>query len=216
MSSRARWVAAVALGVAGCAAPSDDRAREYASDGVHLYQNGDYRSARESFDAALALRPEDPVLLYDAGQCCERLGDAARAEQLYGKCLEQAPNHVACRHAQTQLLVRQNRRPEAVQMVQGWLAREPKLAAPYAEDAWLWAQAGDLPRAQARLQQAIDLDPHDVRALTELGRLYEQMQRPERALVLYERSLAQDPRKPEVQARVNALLTSGVKRPHPE
>jgi hypothetical protein len=42
------------------------------------------------------------------------------------------------------------------------------------------------------------------------------MQRPERALVLYERLLEQDPHQTEVKKRVNFLLTQGAKRPQPE
>src|SRR5438034_732907 len=81
-------------------------------------------------------------------------------------------------------------RAEAVRMMDAWIAREPKLSAARAEKGWLLHQAGDLPQAQAVLQEALELDPHDPRALTELGLVYEAMQRPERAVVLYERVLA--------------------------
>ena len=210
------WIAGLALAWTGCSTAQEERCRDYTEDGVQLYTEGDYPHARESFEAALALRPEDPALAYDLGACYDRLGDAAKAERAYRECLGRAPNHPPCRHAVVQLLVRQNRRPEAVQMVQDWLAQEPRLAAAYAEDGWLWHQIGDLPRAQARLQQALDLDPHDFRALTELARVYEAMQRPDRALALYERALEQAPRQPEVAARVNFLLAHGAGRPRPD
>jgi tetratricopeptide (TPR) repeat protein len=114
------------------------------------------------------------------------------------------------------LLVREGRQPEAVRMVQDWLAREPKRAAAYAEDGWLWHEAGDLPRAQARFQQALALDPHDCRALTELALVYEEMQRPDRAVVLYERCLEQNPNQPDVAKRLTGLLAKGVGRPRPD
>src|SRR5205085_1070565 len=81
-----------------------------------------------------------------------------------------------CRHALASLYVRQGHWPEATGLVRDWLAREPQRAAAYAEEGWLWRQAGDLPRAQARLQQALELDPHDPRALTELAQAYEDLQ----------------------------------------
>jgi len=101
-------------------------------------------------------------------------------------------------------------------MVEDWLAREPRLAAAYAEDGWLWRQAGDLPRAQARLQQALELDPHNERALVELGILYETMERPERAVALYERVLADNPRQTAVKRRPALLVSRGIGPPRPE
>jgi tetratricopeptide (TPR) repeat protein len=200
----------------GCAQTAQERAQEYNEDGVQLYQSGRFVEARECFQAALALDAEDAALLYNLGQCHDRLGNLPRAEQSYNACLQRSPNHANSRHALATLLVRQGRWDEAVQMVQDWLAREPHLASAYAEDGWLWHQAGDLLRAQGRLQQALDLDPRDCRALTELALVYEAMQRPERALVLYERSLEQNPHQPDVKTRMSFLLTNGVNRPRPE
>src|SRR6266545_1576776 len=161
---RVGWVLALVLGAGGCAPTSQDRVRDYSLDGHAQYRQGRYADARASFEAALALKPDDVPLLFNVGQCCDRLGDAARAERAYAACLEREPNHAASRHALCALMVRDGRSDEAVRMVEAWLAREPKLAAAYAADGWLWHQAGDLPRAQARLQQALELDPHDVHA----------------------------------------------------
>src|SRR5207245_10871254 len=133
--------------------------------------------------------------------------DPTKAERYYQQCLLQAPNQADCRHALACLLVREGRKDDAARLIEDWLAREPRLAAAYAEDGWLWRQAGDLPRAQARLQQALELDPHNERALVELGILYETMERPERAVALYERVLADNPRQTEVKRR-HALLVS--------
>jgi tetratricopeptide (TPR) repeat protein len=214
-----RWtlgVLMIAVGLAGCAVPTDERFDAYNEDGLHLYQQGNYAAARESFQAALGLNATDAGVLYNLAECYDRLGDDKNAERYYRDCLQRDPNHPAGWHALVTLLVRNQRRPEAEKMVQGWLASQPRLASPYAEDGWLALQAGDLPRAHERLQQALEIDPHDVRALTELGRVYEVMQRPDRALVLYERVLERDPGQTEVVNRVNFLLTKGVQRPHPD
>jgi tetratricopeptide (TPR) repeat protein len=210
-------VAAIVLWAGGCAATmNEDRARDYSQDGLYLFQRGKYRDARESFEAALALKPDDSALLYNVGECHDRLGNTAKAEQCYRQCLQQAPNLAECRHALVVLLVRTGRRPDAVQLVQGWLASAPKLAAAYVEDGWLHHQAGDLPKAQGRLQQALEIEPHNVRALTEMGLVYEAMKRPDRALTLYERALDSDPTQVELTDRVNFLLTKGAGHPRPE
>ncbi len=214
--NKVAWIAGVVLGLAGCVSPTDDRFRDYNEDALLLFRQGNYRDARESFQAALDLKPGDPALMYDIGECYDRLGDAVKAEHFYQECLQRSPNHEACRHALAVLLVRQKRRDEAAHMIEDWLARAPKLAGPYAEDGWLWHQAGDLPRAQARLQQALEIDPHDVRALTELALVYEEMRRPDRALVLYERVLEREPDQVELKRRVQFLLAKGAGPPRPE
>jgi Flp pilus assembly protein TadD len=204
------------LFLAGCGPTVNDHARLLNEDGLYLYQRGDFGRARESFQAALALQPRDPALLYNIGQCYDRLGDLKKAEQFYQECLQVAGNHAACRHALAALLLGSGRRTAAEQMLEDWLIREPKLADAFAENGWLLGQIGDLPQAQARLHQALELDPHNIRALVELGVLFEKMAMPERALVLYERALAYDPRQLEIIQKINQLRARGVGRPHPQ
>ena len=62
----------------------------------------------------------------------------------------------------------------------------------------------------------LQLDPHDPRALIEMAQVYEEMSRPDRALVLYERALERDPHQDDVTARVNFLLAKGARRPQPD
>jgi Flp pilus assembly protein TadD len=210
------WLLRLIICLGGCESASQERLRDYNQDGIYLFQRGDYAAARESFQAALALKSDDPALLYNLGECYDRLGDPVKAERTYRQCLLEAPNHADCRHALASMLVRVGRRDDATRLVEDWLAREPRLAAAYAEDGWLWHQAGDLPRAQTRLQQALELDPHEPRALVELALVYEAMQRPDRAVALYERVLERDPRQTEVIKRLNRLRSQGARQPQPD
>ena len=201
---------------AGCATPGQEKVRPYTEDGVHLYNLGDYKDAKESFQAALALKPGDVDLLYNYGQCCDRLGENAAAERAYDDCLQRSPNHAECRHALAALLVRDNRWGEATTLVHDWVQREPKLATPIAEDAWLWRVYGDLPKARARIEEALALDPHDNRALLEKAQIYELMQRPDRAMLLYEQALQYKPNQPDVTARLTSLRREGAEHPKPD
>jgi tetratricopeptide (TPR) repeat protein len=213
---RSLWLATAGLLLAGCAAPRDERLRDYTADGVWLFQQGKYAEAGESFQAALALKPNDPTLLFNLGETYQRRAAYPQAERYYTQCLDLEPNHAPCRFALASLLVQTGRSDEAARLGQNWLYRAPGCADAYALDGWYWHQAGDLPKAQARLQQALDLEPHNRRALIELGLVYEAMQRPERAAALYERVLNDDPEQPEVKARYQVLLTNGVKPPRPD
>jgi Tfp pilus assembly protein PilF len=213
---RAWWAAGLVVGLLGCAETSQDRFREYNDDGVALYGRGEYSAARQSFEAALALRPGEPGVLYNLGQCCEHANDHDGALRYYQGCLERAPGHAPCRYALCTLLVKEGRTPEAARMVGDWMAAEPKLAAAFAADGYLAHQAGDLPRAQDQLQHALELDPRNPQALVELGLVYEAQQRPDRAAAVYERALEQDPHQPEVLKRLNHLRSQGTGPPRPD
>lgn len=210
------WVAGLALWLTGCTVDDQERVRDYNEDGIRLYQHGDYVDARESFEAALKLRPDDPGLLFNVAESYDRLGAYDRAERCYRACLEKQATHNLARHGLADVLVRAGRQAEAERLIGDWLAREPNSAAAHAEYGWLLHQVGDLPGAQLRLQHALELDPHDPRALTEMALVYEALHRPDRAAALLERILEREPRNYAVNNRVNFLLANGAGRPHPD
>src|SRR5205085_8757329 len=131
-------IIAFTLILAGCATPEEDRARVSIDNGLRFYQQGNFSAAQQNFQAALQFRPGDADLVYNIGQCYEHQDDSARAEQTYLGCLRQSPNHVAGHNALAVLLIRQGRKPEATRMVEDWLIHQPRLAAAYALDGWLW------------------------------------------------------------------------------
>ena len=200
----------------GCTSVPQERLRDYSDEGMVLYGQGDFAHAGECFQAALTLKPTDPALLYNVGHCYDRIDKTALAEKYYVACLQQDPNFADCRHAYLALLFRTGRKDQAIQSVEAWLASAPQLAAAYGEEGWLWLQQGDLPRAQARLQQALDLNPHDVNSLINLGQVYETLQRPDRALELYDRALALSPNQLEVSRRIQILRAKGAVPPKPD
>jgi Flp pilus assembly protein TadD len=70
--------------------------------------------------------------------------------------------------------------------------------------------------ARGRLQQALSLEPQDARALRELGRLYERMGYPDRAILLFERSLEVQPGQPELVQKLAVLRARGTQPPRPD
>src|SRR5438552_1924800 len=108
---------------AGCETSEHQRVRQFNQDGVHLYRQGDFRAAQESFAYALTLTPEDADIMYNLGQCYDRLGDYTRADEYYQRCLQRCANHADCRHAQAALWWRTGRKTDAARMIEEWLAR---------------------------------------------------------------------------------------------
>ncbi len=141
-----QWVALIALFAGGCVAVADQRVKDFNDDGVAMFGRGDYQAARDSFEAALALTPQDAALHYNLGQCYDRLGDWRKAEQYYLTCLQISPTHGDARQAQTALLYRTGRAEEANRLIQEWLTQQPKLADAYVLDAWRCATTRPCPR----------------------------------------------------------------------
>ncbi len=197
----------------GCQTEKQERFDQYTAEGVLLYQRGDFVGAREHFEVAHALQPKDANVVYNLAQCHDRLGQVDAALACYNQCLTLAPNHADCRHALAWLLYRNGRRAEADAMIEGWLSAEPQLGAAYAEDGWRLRQAGETTLAVGRFQQALHFDPKNLRALLELGQIYEEQERPEFALTMYSRALEWAPNQPELKERINILRAKGVRKP---
>ncbi len=219
MRSGRNWALCVAglLALGGCGPTLEqERLRDIAADGVSLFQRGQYREAREDFEFALKANPNDANLLFNVGQCYDRLNDGTKAEDYYQKCLAQNAKHAACRQALALLWRKTDRTQKAAEFVEDWLAREPELASAYALDGWRLRLDQQYEEAKGRLQRALHFDPHNVMALTELGLLYEQLEHPERALALYEQALRVTPHDPELLERVKLLKQQGAGRPRPD
>ncbi len=210
-------IGCLCLATAGCVtSATSERAQLFNEDGVYLFAQRQYPAALESFELALTLEPDNVGLLFNAGQCNDRLGNWQIAEKYYLDCLQRSAKHVEARQAYVALLTRTGRAEQANKLIEEWLQQQPDLADAYVLDAWRLRHENALPQAHARLQQALALDPHHPGALTEMGILYEQSGMPDRAYVLYERLLTRDPQNQEVAQRLEDLRAKGVKRPLPE
>jgi superkiller protein 3 len=201
--------------LAGCASTGDERWRQFNDDGVEQFAKGNFADALDSFDYALTMHPNDPVLIYNNAQCYDRLGNVKRAEELYQYCLQRDPKHGDARLALVSLKYRTNRVAEANQQIQDWLRQEPTLADPYVADAWRLRQEGASGPAFARVEQALSLEPRNRRALTEMAILLENQGMPDRALALYEWILQREPNQLEIAERREQLRAKGVQPPPP-
>jgi Tfp pilus assembly protein PilF len=202
-------------GLVGCTTTDPDRWRIFNEEGVQLFAQGQYRDALENFDYALTLHSQDPILIFNVAQCYDRLGDARRAEQYYASCLQIDAKHADARLALLELRYRAGRVVEANRMIQDWQIEDPKSADPIVADAWRLRREGNIPRAQARLEEALAVDMNNRRALTEMAILWESQGQPDRARVLYERILLREPNQIAIRDRLEQLKAKNVGRPLP-
>lgn len=201
----------VVVAAAGCGGMS----RNDSSQGVQLYQQGNYLGAVNHFQQALARQPGNPDCFYNLGatyhQQAKVFGNTADrqvAEQYYHLCLARNPDHVACQRALAVLLVEEGRNDDAVKNLQQWAASRPGNPQPHIELARLAEEHGDRREAENQLIDALRLDPNNTRALVALGQLRESAGDPAQAVSNYTRALAIDPGQPALSARVAALQSS--------
>ncbi len=199
------------LGLTGC---ESFASRGMNAEGVRLFQQANYQAALSQFQQAVYTDPTNADGYYNLAATYHRLGkmnnrktELDQAESLYNQCLDRDRNHSDCYRGLAVLLVEQNRNDEAFRLVEGWVDRTPTSADARIELARLFEEFGDKRAARERLAEALHVDPNNSRALTAMGKLWEEMGEPQKALVDYQRSLWLNHFQPEVQSRVAALQT---------
>lgn len=203
-------LAAVALLLtsAGCAQSQN-------SEGVRLFQQGNYPAAMQRFQQALYSNPQNADAYYNLAATHHRLGklqnnraELDQAEGLYHQCLDRNPNHVDCHRGLAVLLVEENRAGDAFKLLEGWATRNPTLAEPKIQLARLYEEFSDPAAAKEQLVDALSIEPYNARALAALGKLHETAGNASQALAVYERSLWHNNAQAEVAARVASLRTA--------
>jgi Tfp pilus assembly protein PilF len=200
----------------GCQPSLPHQVSEFNQQGLILLQQQNYTQAQERFQEAHKLNPDDPTTYYNLGVTAVYRGEEGEAERQFLRCLEREKGHVNSRRALHQLMLKQNRVKEVQESVERWTREQPTSAAAHAERGWFFRQQGDYPAAVAELDHALELDPHNLQALTERARLFELYNYPDRARSLYERVLRKDPSNREVAMRLAGLRAKALPRPDPE
>lgn len=214
MALRGITLIAVAL-LAGCNATHEHKVQLLNEDGRFLFSKGDFKNARDSFEMAVELQPNDPVLLYNLASCCDRMGETSKAEMFYIQCLLRNRDHTEARFGLGRLYFRQGRKEDFDRLLAEWYELQPREPYPYVLDGWRLRQEKAFPESQVKFQQALALEPHHPKALTELGVWFEQMELPAYAMAMYERSLDRQPDQPEVRERLDVLRSKNVGPPLP-
>lgn len=204
-----RWIAPCLLLAAGC---NNINSQALNSEGVRLYQQGNYQQASVRFQEAINHDPTAAngyynlaAALHKAGIMYNRPADVRQAENLYNQCLQRDPNHSECYRGLAVLLMETSRQDEAFRLLTSWTNASPERPEPHIELARLYEETGRQPEAKASLVAALSVDPNNARALTALGRLRDQSGEHQQALANYQRSLEINRFQPDVQARVATL-----------
>lgn len=184
------------------------------ASGLGYYDNGNYAMASQEFQAAVASNPRNPDYLANLARTRMKMGDPAGAERLYQQALAVSPSHQPSYHGYSELLLAQNRGPDALRMMNSWAATQPYIPESHVELAWLQRELGQPDAAAQSLQTALQMNPNHATALAHLGQYYQDQGNAAQAVALYQRSLHADWNQPHVHSRL-AMAADAAGPGHP-
>src|SRR5947208_983144 len=141
-----------------------------------------------------------PVLLNNLGLALHEQGQTAEAEACYRKAIQQQPDLFEGSVNLADLLSRERRFAEAVDVYEQALARKPMIAGVWQNLGLCQHRMGALARAEASLRRAVELDPGDTGKLINLAAVLLAQQREAQAIPVIREALALRPDLSEAQS----------------
>jgi Tfp pilus assembly protein PilF len=182
------------------------------SDGVRLFQKGDYQAASQRFRQAIATDPRNADAYYNEAATLHRMGVQSnnaqllkQAEEMYNVCLDLNENHTDCHRALAVLLGQSGRSDKAFTLMKNWVVAQPQVADARIELARLYQEYGDDTTARQQLEEAVKVDLNNARAWKALASIQEKSGQYAQAAANYQRSLQINRFQPEVTQKLASL-----------
>lgn len=172
--------------------------------GLKLSSQGRHGEAIAQFEQALAVQPDDPMVLFALGNTACQMGQAGMAEQFYRKVLSQDPCRTEAIVNLSNLMRANGQFDAAIALLIPAVAREPKCPELQLTLGSAWRERGDLERAKLHYQAALIARPDYALALSNLADLLCDEGQRDVAKNLYDKALKIEPR--NAQVRLNRAI----------
>jgi len=187
---------------------------------AQIYEKArNFSEEAKALDAAEKLttsKEEKETLYFRRGAMFERQKNYAAAETEFRKALASDPNNAAVLNYLGYMLADRNERlPEARDLIQRAVDREPDNGAYLDSLGWVYYRLNKLPEAEEQLRKALDSMAKDPTVHEHLGDVYAQEGKLREAIGQYQNALKQwqssapGDREPEEIARVQKKLEEG-------
>jgi FimV-like protein len=191
-----------------------DAAKDLKTESTELWNNiggvqmaeGDYATAAQSFEKALALEPDVSFALVNAGQAYVQLGRTDEAEKMFRRALALDAKDAEAANQLGLLLAKQGHTDQAKQLFEQAIAAERDHVSAINNLAVLYIQANQTPDAIAALRYGIGVAPKSEPLYLNLARIYVQAGDRNRARDLLQQLLVE---KPDSAVARNALRELG-------
>jgi tetratricopeptide (TPR) repeat protein len=166
---------------------------------------GNHAAALGYFEKALALQPDLPYALINAGQAHQRLGNAAAAEEQFRRALELQPQDADAANHLGLLLAKQGQSREAVRLFQQAIAARRDHAQAINNLGVLYVQMRQLNDAIAAFRYGIQTSPDYETFYLNLARVYAELGEKERARQVLDELLSRQPENPRARKALAEL-----------
>lgn len=156
-------------------------------------QLGEIEQARQSFERATRLRPNEPDLELAVGNCLAMLGRLAEAERGFRRLVERHPQHALGWFNLANAVNEQERHEEASILYARVTQLAPQFAEAYNNFGGVLRKLGRFEEAESALRASLRLKPDFLPAYASLAIVLNDLRRPREAEALCRESLARDP-----------------------
>jgi tetratricopeptide (TPR) repeat protein len=142
------------------------------SEGRLLIRDGKYQQAGDSLQKATVNDPNSPAAFYYLGVTQKELGNLSLARSSFDRALKLNPNFRDAETALASLEVKAHDYDQALVHVRNSVTESPESPSAYLVEAEALLGKGDVSQGEARLQDALRLDPVSLPSLAVLVKLY--------------------------------------------
>jgi Flp pilus assembly protein TadD/peroxiredoxin len=161
--------------------------------GVAFFQHGFLDEAEESFQQAIADKPDDPQAYYNLGTLFLRQGSSGKAKEYLEKALKLRPNYPEAWNNLGMLAAQAGNDVEAIHDFQQSLQQRATYVTALLNLGNLYRRQGNLELSEDSLEQALRAEPGNPEVNYNLGMLYARKQESERALQYLQKAIALRP-----------------------
>jgi tetratricopeptide (TPR) repeat protein len=165
---------------------------EHSGEGQALYEQGDFRGARDAAERGLTERPDDVNLLRLAGKSGAELNLPGSSDYL-SKAVELEPENADAWRELGDALLGEDRLKDATNAFRQAVELRPNDVGSLVQLAHTAYAAGDPEDAIGAVRQAVERDPNSLGARRALLEIYRAAKRPEDALAAAEELAESDP-----------------------
>lgn len=181
------------------------------AEAARLYEAGDVRGARSSFELITAMNPAHADALHGLGVLVEQGGDLIKAKQHYRAAIKSTPGHAPSLVNLGNILRSERKYPEAIKLLERAANEAQEVPLVHNNFGIALHHSGRTEDAISAFQKALELDPRFVEASCNLGAVFADLDRFEEAIECFERALEYSPDNSVVLANLGNAL-NGVNR----
>lgn len=165
--------------------------------GIQEFQNENYESAYGLFDVAAKMfdvvGKVDTMAHFNAAISAERVEKYAEAERHYRVCAEHGYRVPGVYSSLSNVLIKQDKKDEAVKVVEGGLEKYPGSLELMIELANIHLRNNNLEAAEGVLAKAVAKDPENPQLHYAVGSVYDNLKKYDKAEEAYKKALSLDP-----------------------